>query len=140
MAGSLGGENGAAVDGAVGIEGDAGSLGEAGGPIADRDEAEAAIGFAGADHGPEGIEVGNEGAIGAVGAAAEGGADGSAAGNFVGDMEGFEFFADLADDRVGVAGGAVDSEQSEQELAQVSGIDGGGLERRGGLLWAGIHV
>src|SRR5690606_40055055 len=66
----------------------------------------------------DGVQMTGDGPVRAVLATGHGGANGAAAGQFIGHAEGVQMFGDIAHYAVGEAGGTGDGEHFQQYLTQ----------------------
>ena len=130
VAGSLQRQAGAPQLAVVGVDRQPPAFSEACRPVADRHDAETAVGLDLADHRAEGVEVGDDRSRGAAFTALDGCANGPAAGHLVRYAEGFESAGGVADDRVGQADRTRNRQQLHQRFLQKRIVDRGQCSRR----------
>ncbi|MNR11376.1 hypothetical protein D3C85_1276730 [compost metagenome] len=113
----------AATDHAVvGKQADPAAFGKAAGPATDRREGQAAVVLHRTHRRADGVQVGGNGAVGAVLLALERGADGAATGQLEGNAQFFKAFGDVAHDGVGEPGGAGNGEHFQQHFLQIAEV------------------
>ena len=116
---------------AVGEDREPAAFGKTRRPMTDRHHAEAPVGLDLPDHRPEGVEVGDDGARRTALAAAQGGANGAAPGQLIGNPKRLEAARGVARHAVGETDRTRDGEQLQQGFLEIGVVDG--WQRRQGL-------
>ncbi|MCY1432481.1 hypothetical protein D9M71_484810 [compost metagenome] len=106
----------------VGKQADPAALGKAAGPAADGREGQTAVVLYCTHRRADGVQMGGNGAVGAVLLALERGADGAATGQLEGNAQFFKAFGDVAHDGVGEPGGAGNGEHFQQHFLQIAEV------------------